>query len=157
MYLLYFTTIPHNEWPSILGIDKGYNSINLITGYEPKCCRGCPRSEFTARRCLGLLKPTLNDVEGDSWEELDTAEIVHGANSLRWLVWVCISILFDALFVHCGFQLLTYVVRIRKQVTLYDRIQYTNVRYLKNRDRIKLGYVDKIISVALYTCCLLKY
>lgn len=48
---------------------------------------GCPRSESTARRCLGVLKPTLNDVEGDSWEELDTTEIVHGARSLRWLVW----------------------------------------------------------------------
>ncbi|KAK3027940.1 hypothetical protein RJ639_039407 [Escallonia herrerae] len=49
--------------------------------------RGCPRSEFTARRCLGILKPTLNDVEGESWEELDTAEIGCGAQSLRWLVW----------------------------------------------------------------------
>ncbi|KAK3025541.1 hypothetical protein RJ639_041019 [Escallonia herrerae] len=48
---------------------------------------GCPRSEFTARRCLVILKPTLNDVEGESWEELDTAEIGCGAQSLRWLVW----------------------------------------------------------------------
>ncbi|GMN51595.1 hypothetical protein TIFTF001_020738 [Ficus carica] len=50
-------------------------------------CGGCPRSDHTARRCLGIFKPKLNDVEGDSWEELDTAEIVNGAESLRWLVW----------------------------------------------------------------------
>ncbi|MCD7470302.1 hypothetical protein HAX54_010036 [Datura stramonium] len=48
---------------------------------------GCPRSENTARRCLALLKPTLEHVEGDSWEELDTSEIAHGATSLRWLLW----------------------------------------------------------------------
>ncbi|KVI10315.1 hypothetical protein Ccrd_011281, partial [Cynara cardunculus var. scolymus] len=46
---------------------------------------GCPRSEHTARSSLSILKPTLNDVEGDSWEELDTTEIVDGAQSLRWL------------------------------------------------------------------------
>ncbi|XP_016556826.1 uncharacterized protein LOC107856337 isoform X4 [Capsicum annuum] len=49
--------------------------------------RGCPRSENTARRCFSLLKPTLEHVEGDSWEELDTSEIAHGATSLRWLLW----------------------------------------------------------------------
>ncbi|XP_020534549.1 uncharacterized protein LOC105632964 isoform X2 [Jatropha curcas] len=49
--------------------------------------RGCPRSDYTARNCLSILKPKLNDIEGDSWEELDTAEIGHGAESLRWLVW----------------------------------------------------------------------
>ncbi|KAJ0734160.1 putative leucine-rich repeat domain superfamily [Helianthus annuus] len=48
---------------------------------------GCPRSEHTARSSLSFLKPTLNNVEEDSWEELDTTEIVHGAQSLRWLVW----------------------------------------------------------------------
>ncbi|KAL8237748.1 hypothetical protein R6Q59_018829 [Mikania micrantha] len=48
---------------------------------------GCPRSEHTARSSLNILKPTLNNVEEDSWEELDTTEIVHGAQSLRWLVW----------------------------------------------------------------------
>ncbi|KAL8156825.1 uncharacterized protein LOC141670760 isoform X2 [Apium graveolens] len=48
---------------------------------------GCLRSELTARRCLGILKPTLDNVEGESWEELVTAEIGHGAYSLRWLVW----------------------------------------------------------------------
>ncbi|KAI3510024.1 hypothetical protein L1887_25550 [Cichorium endivia] len=48
---------------------------------------GCPRSEHTARNSLIFLKPTLNDIEGDSWEELDTTEIIHGAQSLRWLVW----------------------------------------------------------------------
>lgn len=61
---------------------------NLITGYEQKCCRGCPRSDDTARRCLDIFKPRLDDIEGDSWEELDTAEIANGAQSLRWLVWV---------------------------------------------------------------------
>ncbi|OEL23367.1 hypothetical protein BAE44_0015617, partial [Dichanthelium oligosanthes] len=50
-------------------------------------CRGCPRSEFTARRCLTLLKPKLNTLEEDSWEELDTLDIGGGAESLRWLVW----------------------------------------------------------------------
>ncbi|KAL0362832.1 UNVERIFIED_CONTAM: hypothetical protein Scaly_1238400 [Sesamum calycinum] len=38
---------------------------------------GCPRSDYTARRCLGLLKPNLNDGEGESWEELDAAELIH--------------------------------------------------------------------------------
>ncbi|XP_066370530.1 uncharacterized protein [Miscanthus floridulus] len=50
-------------------------------------CGGCPRSEVTARRCLNLLKPKLNTLEGDSWEELDTLDIGGGAESLRWLVW----------------------------------------------------------------------
>ncbi|KAK6149286.1 hypothetical protein DH2020_016811 [Rehmannia glutinosa] len=48
---------------------------------------GCPRSDSTARRCLSLLKPDLNDVEGESWEELDAVDLTHGAQSLRWLVW----------------------------------------------------------------------
>lgn len=48
---------------------------------------GCPRSQDTARRCLYLLKPNLNNVEGDSWEELDAEELSHGAKSLRWLIW----------------------------------------------------------------------
>ncbi|XP_042518919.1 protein AMN1 homolog [Macadamia integrifolia] len=50
-------------------------------------CGGCPRSEYTARRCLGILKPELNCVEEESWEELDSMEIANGAQSLRWLVW----------------------------------------------------------------------
>ncbi|GAB4846156.1 hypothetical protein Ancab_025154 [Ancistrocladus abbreviatus] len=50
-------------------------------------CGGCPRSNYTARRSLGIFKPKLNDVEGESWEELDTTEIAHGAQSLQWLVW----------------------------------------------------------------------
>ncbi|KAH7861594.1 hypothetical protein Vadar_028140 [Vaccinium darrowii] len=50
-------------------------------------CGGCLRSDCTARRCLGILKPKLDDLEGESWEELDTMEIAHGAPSLRWLVW----------------------------------------------------------------------
>uniref|UniRef100_A0A0E0LEQ1 RNI-like superfamily protein n=1 Tax=Oryza punctata TaxID=4537 RepID=A0A0E0LEQ1_ORYPU len=50
-------------------------------------CGGCPRSESTARRSVNLLKPKLNTLEEDSWEELDTVEIGGGAESLRWLVW----------------------------------------------------------------------
>ncbi|GAB2277792.1 hypothetical protein Dimus_012496 [Dionaea muscipula] len=50
-------------------------------------CGGCPRSDNTARRSLGLFKPNLNDMEGDSWEELDTTEITQCAGSLQWLVW----------------------------------------------------------------------
>lgn len=51
-------------------------------------CGGWPKtvSDRTARGCLGILKPKLNDVEGDSWEEVDTTEIAQGAQ-LRWLVW----------------------------------------------------------------------
>ena len=51
-------------------------------------CRGCPKSDYTARRCLGILRPKLDDMEGESWEELDAMEIAHGAPSLCWLVWV---------------------------------------------------------------------
>ncbi|KAK3131090.1 hypothetical protein QOZ80_6BG0501940 [Eleusine coracana subsp. coracana] len=54
-------------------------------------CGGCPRSEFTARRCLNLLKPRLNSHEEDSWEELETEDIGGGAGSLRWLVWLRID------------------------------------------------------------------
>ncbi|KAJ0974689.1 hypothetical protein J5N97_016654 [Dioscorea zingiberensis] len=50
-------------------------------------CGGCPRSDFTARRCLNILKPKLNDMEEESWEELDSMDIGNGAQSLRWLVW----------------------------------------------------------------------
>ncbi|KAK2639714.1 hypothetical protein Ddye_027509 [Dipteronia dyeriana] len=50
-------------------------------------CGGSPWSDHTARRSLGILKPKLNDVEGDSWVELDTAEIGFGAQSLHWFVW----------------------------------------------------------------------
>ncbi|KAL3632724.1 hypothetical protein CASFOL_025708 [Castilleja foliolosa] len=31
--------------------------------------------------------PDLNNVEGESWEELDTVDLTHGAQSLHWLVW----------------------------------------------------------------------
>ncbi|XP_077242199.1 RNI-like superfamily protein [Tasmannia lanceolata] len=48
---------------------------------------GCIRSDFTARSCLSILKPKLNAVEEESWEELDSMDIVNGAHSLRWLVW----------------------------------------------------------------------
>ncbi|KAF4346331.1 hypothetical protein G4B88_011457 [Cannabis sativa] len=50
-------------------------------------CGGCPRSDYTARWCLDIFKPKLHNMEGDSWEELVTAEFVNGAKSLRWLVW----------------------------------------------------------------------
>lgn len=60
-----------------------------------------------------MFKPMLNDVEGDSWEELDPAEIANGAVSLRWLVWVwtelfslndnfSLSPSFMILYDHCG-------------------------------------------------------
>lgn len=65
--------------------------VSEIVGHCPSLeilrCGGCPRSEFTARRCLNLLKPKLNTLEEDSWEELDTVDIGGGAESLRWLVW----------------------------------------------------------------------
>lgn len=48
---------------------------------------GCPASEQTARRCLSILKPTLHDVAGESWEELEATDIAAAAQSLRWLVW----------------------------------------------------------------------
>ncbi|VAI91881.1 unnamed protein product [Triticum turgidum subsp. durum] len=50
-------------------------------------CGGCPRSEFTARGCVNLLKPKLNTLEEDSWEELEAVDFGSGAQSLRWLVW----------------------------------------------------------------------
>ncbi|GMH24352.1 hypothetical protein Nepgr_026195 [Nepenthes gracilis] len=50
-------------------------------------CGGCPRSDYTAHRCLDILKPKLNDGEGDSWEELDSTQMAHGAQSLRWFIW----------------------------------------------------------------------
>ncbi|CAN8273748.1 unnamed protein product [Cochlearia groenlandica] len=50
-------------------------------------CGGCPSSESTARRSLSIFKPNLNNIEGGSWEELDTTDIGHGGESLRWLVW----------------------------------------------------------------------
>lgn len=48
---------------------------------------GSPRSDFTARGSLSILKPELDDIQGESWEELDASDIVKGASSLRWLVW----------------------------------------------------------------------
>ncbi|KAI8011736.1 hypothetical protein LOK49_LG06G00467 [Camellia lanceoleosa] len=67
-----------------LGVSELVQHCRLL---EILRCGGCPRSDDTARRCLGILKPRLEDVEGESWEELDTMEIAHGAPSLRWLVW----------------------------------------------------------------------
>ncbi|KAG6527550.1 hypothetical protein ZIOFF_009661 [Zingiber officinale] len=48
---------------------------------------GSPSSDSTAFRCVGILKPKLNNVEEESWEELENADIGSGAPSLRWLVW----------------------------------------------------------------------
>lgn len=67
-----------------LGVSELVQCCNSL---ETLRCGGCPRSDHTARRSLGLLKPTLEDVEGESWEELVSTEIAHGAKSLRWLVW----------------------------------------------------------------------
>lgn len=33
--------------------------------------------------------PKLNTVEEESWENLENTDLVDGAQSLRWLVWVC--------------------------------------------------------------------
>ncbi|PKA51777.1 hypothetical protein AXF42_Ash008006 [Apostasia shenzhenica] len=60
-------------------------------------CGGCPRSDFTARRCLSILKPKLDDLEGESWEELEDIDIGHGAQSLRWLVWGTFFVMHPAL------------------------------------------------------------
>uniref|UniRef100_A0A5B7C6W1 RNI-like superfamily protein n=1 Tax=Davidia involucrata TaxID=16924 RepID=A0A5B7C6W1_DAVIN len=67
-----------------LGVSELVQHCHLM---EILRCGGCPRSDYTARRSLGIFKPKLNDVEEESWEELDTTEIAHGAQSLRWLVW----------------------------------------------------------------------
>ncbi|KAK9673888.1 hypothetical protein RND81_12G196400 [Saponaria officinalis] len=64
-----------------------FQLVQLCPSLETLRCGGCPRSDFTAQRSLGLFRPTLNNVEGDSWEELDTTEITHGGESLRWIVW----------------------------------------------------------------------
>ncbi|XP_010433421.1 PREDICTED: uncharacterized protein LOC104717536 [Camelina sativa] len=50
-------------------------------------CGGCPSSESTARRSLDIFKPNLRNLEGETWEELDTSEIGHGGQSVRWLFW----------------------------------------------------------------------
>ncbi|RDY05424.1 hypothetical protein CR513_10744 [Mucuna pruriens] len=66
------------------GISELVKHCHLL---ETLRCGGCPRSDNTARRCLGIFKPRFDYVEEDSWEELDTKEIASGAPSLRWLVW----------------------------------------------------------------------
>lgn len=49
---------------------------------------GCPASEGIARGSLSFLRPTLVEVEVDSWEEEeDITEFAPGPHSLRWLVW----------------------------------------------------------------------
>ncbi|KAG6523711.1 hypothetical protein ZIOFF_013588 [Zingiber officinale] len=52
-----------------------------------RALQGSPSSDSTAFRCVGILKPKLNNVEEESWEELENADIGSGAPSLRWLVW----------------------------------------------------------------------
>ncbi|XP_068667792.1 uncharacterized protein [Aristolochia californica] len=52
---------------------------------------GCPNSNFTARSCVYMLMPKLKDVEGDSWEELDSTDITDRSHSLRWLIWPTIE------------------------------------------------------------------
>ncbi|XP_062169368.1 uncharacterized protein LOC133875292 isoform X4 [Alnus glutinosa] len=69
---------------SDLGLVKVVETCKFLRAVD---IRGSPRSDYTARRCLGLFKPKLIDADGDSWEELDAAEIANGAGSLRWLVW----------------------------------------------------------------------
>ncbi|CAN1242959.1 hypothetical protein LINPERPRIM_LOCUS5516 [Linum perenne] len=68
--------------------DSGLAAVSQICSHlRAVDIRGSPRSNHTARGCLGMLKPKLIDLEEDSWEELDATEIGHGAESLRWLVW----------------------------------------------------------------------
>ncbi|KAL2944618.1 Protein AMN1-like protein [Bienertia sinuspersici] len=64
-----------------------YQLVQNCHSLEILRCGGCLRSNHTARRCLSFFKPELKNVDGDSWEELDTAQITHGGQSLRWLVW----------------------------------------------------------------------
>ncbi|KAH1211447.1 hypothetical protein GmHk_14G039891 [Glycine max] len=62
------------------GISELVKHCHLL---ETLRCGGCPRTDNTARRCLGIFKPKFDDyVEEDSWEELDTKEIASGAQSL---------------------------------------------------------------------------
>ncbi|XP_042952309.1 uncharacterized protein LOC122289404 [Carya illinoinensis] len=66
----------------------GYSElVQNCHSLETLRCGGSPRSDYTARRCSGIFKPKLNDVDGESWEELDTTEIANGAESLVWIVW----------------------------------------------------------------------
>ncbi|ERN20077.1 hypothetical protein AMTR_s00198p00012670, partial [Amborella trichopoda] len=52
---------------------------------------GSHRSDFTAWRCLKFLKPSLEVLEEESWEELDSSVLAKGAQSLRWLIWAKID------------------------------------------------------------------
>lgn len=65
--------------------------LNNCHSLEILRCGGCCWSDTAIRRCLSILKPKLNDVAGDSWEELDSNEITDGAESLRWLLWPSID------------------------------------------------------------------
>ncbi|KAL0912132.1 hypothetical protein M5K25_018083 [Dendrobium thyrsiflorum] len=46
-------------------------------------CGGSPRCEFTARRCLSILKPKLDNLDGESWEELEIMDIGNGSIGVR--------------------------------------------------------------------------
>ncbi|KAH9301584.1 hypothetical protein KI387_013167, partial [Taxus chinensis] len=52
---------------------------------------GTSPSNQAARRCLDFLKPKLNEVEEDSWEDLDSKDITNSPSTLRWLTWPSID------------------------------------------------------------------
>lgn len=104
------------SWSKVtdFGLVKVRESCNMLRAVDVSCCReitavgvsdllshchslevlrwgGCNKSDSIARRCLSILKPKLNDVEGESWEELDSTDIANGVQSLRWLVWPTID------------------------------------------------------------------
>ncbi|KAI4320785.1 hypothetical protein MLD38_034230 [Melastoma candidum] len=81
---LWAVDISRCESITALGVAELVQHCPLL---ETLRCGGSPRSDHTARCCLGMLKPKLNDVANDSWEDIDATEIIHGAPSLRWLIW----------------------------------------------------------------------
>lgn len=102
---------------------------------QTKCRRGCLQGELTAR-CLGILKPTLDNVEGESWEELVTTEIGHGAYSLRWLVWVWCSDLLPPYFCLIMYEILycftvfdCFIKRVCNTIIHQDTVCVLNYHY----------------------------
>nr|CAD1832082.1 unnamed protein product [Ananas comosus var. bracteatus] len=81
---LHAVDISRCEKVTVAGVSE---LISHCRSLEILRCGGCPRSNSTACRCLCILKPKLNVVEEESWEELDKVDIGNGAQSLRWLVW----------------------------------------------------------------------
>ncbi|KAK8969562.1 hypothetical protein KSP40_PGU011434 [Platanthera guangdongensis] len=69
---------------TVVGVTNLFNNCRSLATLR---CGGSPRCDFTARRCLDLLKPNLNFADGESWEELEIMDIGGIAQSLRWLVW----------------------------------------------------------------------